>query len=221
VFARDDRPALTRALRLYVLTDRGLSQGRSEAEVVSAALAGGATAIQLRWKSGPLREALAAGQAVRELCRAAGALFVVNDRVDLALALDADGVHLGEHDLPVPEARRLVGERMLIGYSPPTLVEAVQAARLGADYLGIGPVFATSTKADAGEPVGLKRVHDIAGSVRIPFVGIGGITLDNAASVVEAGADGIAVISAVVGAPDIEAATRALRDVVDGALERR
>lgn len=215
------RAGLGNALRLYVLTDRRLAGGRAEAEVVRAALAGGATAIQLRWKTGPLREALAAGREVRELCHAAGVLFVVNDRIDLALALEADAVHIGEHDLPLPEARALVGERMLIGYSPPTLVEAIQAQRLGADYLGIGPVFSTRTKADAGEPVGLKRIHDVAESVTLPFVGIGGIDADNAASVIEAGADGVAVISAVVAAPDIEAAARRLRHTVDAALDLR
>ncbi|HET7034520.1 MAG TPA: thiamine phosphate synthase [Thermomicrobiaceae bacterium] len=215
------RATLSNALRLYVLTDRQLAGGRSEAEVVRAALAGGATAIQLRWKTGPLREALTVGRELRELCRAAGVLFVVNDRIDLALALEADGVHIGEHDLPLPETRALVGERMLVGYSPPTLVEAIQAARLGADYLGIGPVFSTRTKVDAGEPVGLKRIREVAETVTLPLVGIGGIDAENAASVIEAGADGVAVISAVVAAPDIAAAAGHLRRVVDSALDLR
>ena len=221
--ARADWPPerLRRALRLYVLTDRGLSRGRSEVEIVQAALAGGATAIQLRWKVGPLAEAVRAGRALRELCREAGALFVVNDRVDLALALEADGVHLGVEDLPLAEARRLAGNRLVIGFSPSTLEEALAAERAGADYLGVGPVYGTATKADAGPAVGLEHVRRIAQAVSIPVVGIGGITADNARPVIEAGAAGVAVISAVVAADDPRAAAAALRAAVDQALAGR
>mgnify|MGYP000574969260 FL=1 len=221
--ARADWPPerLRRALRLYVLTDRGLSRGRSEVEIVQAALAGGATAIQLRWKVGPLAEAVRAGRALRELCREAGALFVVNDRVDLALALEADGVHLGVEDLPLAEARRLAGNRLVIGFSPSTLEEALAAERAGADYLGVGPVYGTATKADAGPAVGLEHVRRIAQAVSIPVVGIGGITADNARPVIQAGAAGVAVISAVVAAEDPRAAAAALRAAVDEALAGR
>ncbi len=221
--ARADWPPerLRRALRLYVLTDRGLSRGRSEVEIVQAALAGGATAIQLRWKAGPLAEAVRAGRALRELCREAGALFVVNDRVDLALALEADGVHLGVEDLPLVEARRLAGDRLVIGFSPSTLEEALAAERAGADYLGVGPVYGTATKADAGPAVGIEHVRQIAVAVSIPVVGIGGITAGNARPVIEAGAAGVAVISAVVAADDPRAAAAALRSAVDEALAGR
>lgn len=221
--ARADWPIdrLRQALRVYVLTDRGLSRGRSEAEIVRAALAGGATAIQLRWKTGPLREAVRAGRELQALCRQAGALFVVNDRVDLALALDADGVHLGVDDLPVEEARRLAGDRLVIGFSPSTLEEALDAERAGADYLGVGPVYGTATKADAGPAVGTGHVRAIARAVSIPIVGIGGITAANARAVIEAGAAGVAVISAVVAADDPRAAAAALRAVVDEALAGR
>ena len=204
-----------------MLTDPVLSRGRRDTEVVAAAIAGGATAIQLRWKTGKISDALAVGRELRRLCADAGVLFIVNDRVDLALALGADGIHVGEHDLPVAETRALVGPEMILGYSPPTLVEAIQAERQGADYLGIGPIFATSTKPDAGEPVGLKRIHDVARSVTLPLVGIGGITLATGESVVEAGADGIAVISAVVGAKDVAEAARRLRQAVDAGLAGR
>lgn len=204
-------------LRVYVLTDRGLARGRSEEEVVAAALAGGATAIQLRWKTGPLREALAVGRAIQRLCRAADVPFIVNDRVDLALALDADGVHVGVDDLPVAETRALVGDRMIVGFSPPTLEEAQAAERDGADYLGVGPVYGTTTKADAGAATGLEHVRAMVAAVGIPVVGIGGITAENAAPVVDAGAMGVSVISSVVAADDITAATRALREVVDRA----
>ncbi len=221
--ARADWPPerLHRALRLYVLTDRGLSRGRSEIGIVQAALAGGATAIQLRWKTGPLAEAVRAGRVLRELCWEAGALFVVNDRVDLALALEADGVHLGVEDLPLVEARRLAGDRLVIGFSPSTLEEALAAERAGADYLGVGPVYGTATKADAGPAVGIEHVRQIAHAVSIPVVGIGGITAGNARPVIEAGAAGVAVISAVVAADDPRAAAAALRAAVDEVLASR
>jgi thiamine-phosphate pyrophosphorylase len=209
---RGDR--LREALRVYVLTDRGLSKGRSEQEVVRAAIAGGATAIQLRWKIGSLREAIEVGRDLRQMCRDSGVMFVVNDRVDLAMMLEADAVHLGDEDLPVPEARGIVGDGMVIGYSPSTLVDALQGERLGADYLGVGPVYGTSTKSDAGEAVGTRRITAVCRSVSIPVVGIGGINAENARPVIDAGAVGVAVISSVVGAADIREATRRLSRAV-------
>lgn len=214
-------PNLSAALRLYVLTDRALARGRDERELVSAAIGGGATAIQLRWKSGPLAEAVQLGCELRALCGDAGVLFVVNDRVDLALALEADGVHVGVDDLPVRETRALVGDRMIVGYSPPTLEAALAAQRDGADYLGVGPVYGTSTKRDAGAAVGVGHLRQIAGAVDLPVVGIGGITAANAGPVVEAGAVGVAVVSAVVATEDVRAAAGALRRAVDEALGRR
>ena len=208
---------LGRALRVYVLTDRVLARGRSETDIARAALDGGATAIQLRWKQGSLAEAIAVGRAVRTVCRQHGALFIVNDRVDLALAVNADGVHLGEDDLPVAEARRLTGPDLVIGYSPSSVADADRAARDGADYLGVGPVFGTRTKPDAGEAIGLDGLRRMVAAVSIPVVGIGGITGANAAAVIGAGACGVAVISAVVGADDVAAAARELRVAVDHA----
>ncbi len=212
---RGDR--LTAALGVYVLTDRGLSRGRSEQDVVRAAIAGGATAVQLRWKQGSLHDAVAVGRELRAMCRDAGIMFVVNDRVDLALALEADAVHLGDEDLPLTEARAIVGGRLVIGYSPATLVDALQAARLGADYLGVGPVYGTSTKADAGKAVGVRRIEEVCRSVTIPVVGIGGINAHNAAPVIRAGASGVAVISSVVAADDIREATANLVRAVESA----
>lgn len=212
---------LADALRVYVLTDRALARGRDDTEIVAAAIAGGATAVQLRWKTGPLREAVRIGREIRLLCREAGVLFVVNDRVDLALVLEADGVHVGVDDLPVANARALVGDRMIVGYSPPTLDDALRAQAEGADYLGVGPVYATSTKADAGDAVGLDHVAAIARAVEIPIVGIGGIDAGNAGPVVRAGAVGVAVVSAVVAAEDPRSATAALREVVDRQRESR
>jgi thiamine-phosphate diphosphorylase len=210
--------ALARALRLYVLTDRGLAGDTSDVDVVRSAIAGGATAVQLRWKTGPRDDALNVGREIAALCREQGVLFVVNDHFDLALALGADGLHLGDQDMPLSDARRAAESRLIVGYSPPTLVEAIQAERLGADYLGIGPIYGTTTKQDAGVAVGLKRIREVVEAVSIPVVGIGGITPENAAPVIAAGAAGVAVISAVVAAPDVEAAARALRTAVDREL---
>ncbi|MFN3337467.1 MAG: thiamine phosphate synthase [Thermomicrobium sp.] len=209
------------ALRLYVITDRALARGRSESEIARQAIAGGATAIQLRWKTGPLSEALRVGRDLGELCSREGVLFVVNDRVDLALALEADGVHVGVTDLPVAETRRLVGDHLVVGFSPETLEQALEAEAAGADYLGVGPVYPTVTKPDAGPAVGLEHLRQIAATVRIPVVGIGGITAENASAVVRAGAVGVAVISAVVGADDVRLAAAQLRRVVDEALVER
>lgn len=214
-------PRLRDALRLYVITDRGLARGRPESEIAREAIAGGATALQLRWKTGPLSEALRVGRELRELCRQSNVLFVVNDRVDLALVLEADGVHLGVNDVPVADARQLVGQDMVIGFSPETLEQAIDAEAAGADYLGVGPVFPTRTKLDAGPAVGLGHLERIARAVRIPVVGIGGITVDNAGAVIRAGAVGVAVISAVVGADDVRAAAARLRQVVDEAAGLR
>lgn len=210
---------LHKALRLYVLTDQALQAGREVESVVAQAIEGGATAIQLRWKSGPLSAALRSGQAIRALCRDTGVLFVVNDRVDLALALRADCVHLGVEDLPISAAREIVGDRMIIGYSPETVDDAVVAERSGADYLGVGPIFGTMTKEDAGKAVGTGHLAAIVRAVSIPVVGIGGITAGNASAVIAAGAVGVAVISAVIGASDVQAAARELRTQVDSAIE--
>lgn len=209
------------ALRLYVLTDQAMEAGRGVPSLVAEAIKGGATAIQLRWKSGPLSEAMRIGQALRALCRDSGVLFIVNDRVDLALALGADGVHLGVDDLPVSAARKIAGDRMIIGYSPETIDDAIVAERSGADYLGVGPIFTTTTKADAGIAVGTGHLTAIVQSVSIPVVGIGGITAVNAREVIAAGAAGVAVISAVIGARDVYAAARELRTQVDSAIETR
>ncbi len=172
------------------------------------ALQGGARIIQLRDKEATTRQLVEYAQALRALTREYHALLIINDRLDVALAVEADGVHLGQDDLPVPLARRLAGEEFIIGVSAETVDEAVRAEAEGADYLGVGPMFATATKPDAGTPVGPERLREIKRHVRIPVFGIGGITLANAPQVREAGADGICVISAILTAPDPVEATR-------------
>jgi thiamine-phosphate pyrophosphorylase len=191
---------------LYVITEPAL---RDPIETAQAVLQAGGRLLQLRDKSATTRELVRVGQELRTLTRQYGAHLIVNDRLDVALAIEADGVHLGQDDLPVSLARRIAGERLLIGVSVETVEEARQAEADGADYLGVGPMFATHTKPDAGAPVGPERLRAIKHAVRIPVFGIGGITLQNAPAVLAAGADGICVISAIVGAPDPEAAARA------------
>lgn len=206
--------------RVYVVTDTRHAGGHSHREIALAAIRGGATAVQLRMKEEPAREMVEAAREIGPLCRASGVTFILNDRVDVALAGGADGVHVGQDDLPAGLARALLGERLFLGVSAATEDEAVAAWQDGADYLGVGPIFATGTKADAGEAVGVGRLHAIHRVVPIPLVGIGGITVENAADVVRAGAAGVAVITAVTGAPDMAEATRRLREIVDAALAR-
>ena len=206
--------------RVYVITDSHQARGRSHREIAEAVIRGGATAVQLRMKEEPARVMLAAAREIAPLCRAAGVVFIVNDRVDVALIAGADGVHVGQDDLPARDVRALMGPRALIGVSASTVEEGVAAEREGADYLGVGAIYATGTKPDAGAPVGLDRLREIGRAVRLPLVGIGGITADNAAAVIRAGASGVAVITAVTLAEDMTAAARRLREEVDAAISR-
>lgn len=203
-------------LDTYLVTGAAHSNGRSTVDVVRAALDGGVDVVQLREKGESASDRFRLGRELRELTRAAGVPLVVNDRVDIARAVDADGVHLGDDDLPVSVAREQLGENALVGRSVSTVDGALAAADDGADYLGVGAVFPTDSK-DVREreaEVGLDRVRAIAAATDLPFVGIGGVTVENAASVVKAGADGVAVISAITAAEDPRRATEALGDAV-------
>lgn len=203
---------------VYLVTGESLSAGRSTREVVERAIEGGCGVVQLREKDRTVRERYEMGREIRALCRERGVAFVVNDRVGLAQALDADGVHLGEDDLPVPVARDLLGEDAIIGRSVSTVTAAEAAEGAGADYLGVGTVYRTQSKADIPEDdhgVGPERVAAIAEAVDIPLVGIGGITAENAAEVARAGADGVAVITAITRADDPEGAAAALGEAVE------
>ncbi|MBS3966578.1 MAG: thiamine phosphate synthase [Truepera sp.] len=200
---------------LYVITDRRTAGERPIPLVVEAAIRGGASVVQLREKGATTREMLALGRALLKLTRQAGLPLLVNDRIDVALALDAEGVHVGHDDMPAGLARGLIGPDRILGVSAETVEQAQEAEAAGADYLGVGDIFGTPSKPDAGPPIGLARFAEIIRSVSIPVVGIGGITLENAAAVIGAGAVGVAVISAVVGAADPEAAARRLRQIVE------
>jgi len=202
-------------LTLYVITDAHLSRGRTHTEVVGAAIRGGATVVQYREKEATTCQMVETAQELRTLCREAEVPLIVNDRVDVALAVEADGVHLGVEDMPVAIARRLLGPGRLIGFSPETPEQARVAEAEGADYLGVGPVFGTGTKPDAGPSIGLEGLRRMIAAVSIPVVGIGGIQAHNAAQVIQAGAAGVAVVSAVVSAEDVEAAARHLRTLIE------
>ncbi|MDR5709521.1 MAG: thiamine phosphate synthase [Armatimonadota bacterium] len=207
-------------LRLYVITD-ATRWSRTHEEVAAAALQGGATVLQFREKRATTRALYETARRLQELCRACGVPFIVNDRLDIALAVDADGVHLGSEDLPVAVARRILGPHRIVGASAGSVEEALRAEEEGASYLGVGSVYVTGTKPDAGAPIGPDGLVKIVRAVRIPVVGIGGITLDRVPEVIQAGAAGVAVISAVAAAADMVEATRALRRAVDEALARR
>jgi thiamine-phosphate pyrophosphorylase len=175
------------------------------------------TCVQLREKTCATREFIEEALAVKEFLRPRGVPLIINDRLDVALAVGADGVHLGQKDMPLAAARAIVTDTMLIGISAESLADAVAAQQGGADYLGVSPIFATPTKTDAAAPLGLVGLQAIRRAVDIPLVGIGGLNRQNAAAVVRCGADGVAVVSAIVAAEDPEQAARELLQVIRSA----
>lgn len=202
---------------LYLVTDRSLSQGRATVEIVRAAIAGGVTCVQLREKHCPTREFLHEARRLKKLLAGTSIPLIINDRIDVALAMGADGVHLGQNDMPIREARRLVGEAMLIGISTESVDDALRAEAEGADYLGLSPVFATPTKTDTAAPLGLEGVRRIRAAVSLPLVAIGGIDQNNAPEIIRAGADGVAVISAIVAAACPQRAAATLKQRIQSA----
>lgn len=198
-------------LLLHLVTDRSLSQGRSLVEVVQQAVAGGVTCVQLREKSCSTREFLDEALALKALLQPLGLPLIINDRVDIALAVGADGVHLGQTDMPISHARRLLGPDCLIGISAESVEDAVKAEQQGADYIGISPVFSTPTKTDTAPALGLDGVRRIRELVRITLVGIGGINLSNARQVLASGADGVAIVSAIMAAESPRLAAEVIR----------
>lgn len=201
---------LAERLRLIVILDTDAVGDRDLMEIARAGLRGGVPAFQLRAKTRSARDMLELARTLVPELNAAGALFFVNDRMDVALSAGADGVHLGNDDLPLGAARIIAPPGFLVGRSVDNVDEARAAERDGADYVGAGPVYRTRSKADAGEIIHPDGIAAIASAVHIPVVGIGGIEIASARAVVEAGAAGVAVIGAVLGSVDPEAATRAL-----------
>jgi len=196
--------------KLHILTDTVLQSRFSHMEITRLAIAGGADTIQYRQKSGSTREMIEIARNMKRLCSEAGVTFIVNDRLDVAIAAEADGVHLGQDDFPIPMARGLLGEGRIIGGSAATLDEARKCLSEGAGYVGFGPVYPTSSKDDAGPVSGIDILKQVVEVIPLPIIAIGGVSAENIPDVMRAGAHGIAVISAVCCQDDPEEATRAL-----------
>ena len=196
--------------KLHVLTDTILQSRFSHAELTRLAIAGGADTIQYRQKNGSTREMIEIAQNMKRMCTEAGVTFIANDRLDVAIAAEADGVHLGQDDFPVPLARELLGEGRIIGGSAATIEEARKCLSEGADYVGFGPVFPTTSKDDAGPVSGIDILKQVVETIPLPIIAIGGIGAENIPYVMRTGAHGIAVISAVCCQDDPEQATRSL-----------
>ncbi len=202
---------------LYLVTDRGLARGRTTFEIVTAAVNGGASAVQLREKNCTTREFIEQALSIKSFLQARRVPLIINDRLDVAQAVEADGVHLGQTDMPLERAKKILGDAMIIGISAECLQDALAAEKGGADYLGVSPIYATPTKTDTAPALGLEGLREIRQAVQLPLVGIGGLNRDNSADVIRNGADGVAVVSAIVAAEDPEAAARALKQVIEEA----
>ncbi len=206
---------------VYLVTDPALSNGRSELEIVRAAAAGGVRLFQYRDKRTGKKLYLEKARALATLCRELGVDLILNDHVDVAACVDCAGIHLGQDDLPTSETRRLLGPHKAIGRSTHDPEQARTAIAEGADYINIGPVFATATKDTPVRPVGLEMVRTVAALSTVPVTTMGGIGLANAAEVIAAGADRIAVVTAITQAPDVEQAARDLVRRVESAKASR
>lgn len=202
---------------LYLVTDRSLARSGSLEDIVAEALRGGVTMVQLREKSLATRAFLREARSLKELTDSFGVPLIINDRLDIALACGASGVHLGQDDMPCVVARRIAGRKMIIGVSVSTIEEALEAVAQEADYLGISPLFSTPTKTDTPIPIGIQGLMHIRKATHIPLVAIGGINAANAAEVIRAGADGIAVVSAIMASSAPRLAAKELRSTVEEA----
>ena len=201
---------------LYVVLDRTAARGRELDSLLAAVIDGGCRMVQLREKEWPSGRLLPLARRLRDRCRSAGVTFIINDRVDVAVAVEADGVHVGQDDLPARLARSLLRPAMVLGVSTHDIEQARAARDDGADYVAVGSMFPTATKPDF-QLVGPALIRKLRGEIRVPLIGIGGITHDNVADVVRAGADGVAVISAVCAAPDPGVATRRFLELIENA----
>lgn len=198
----------------YFITDSQLSRAGNLNDVKSA-LSARVCAVQYREKNLSTRKMYQEARKIKKICQRK-TLFIINDRVDLALAVDADGVHLGQDDLPYSVARKILGKKKIIGVTVHNLEEALEAEKIGADYLGLSPIFATATKKDAGPPAGIKLIKKIKKSVSLPIIAIGGLTLKNAPDVVKSGADCVCAVSAVVTKKDVASRIKKFQDLFKG-----
>jgi thiamine-phosphate pyrophosphorylase len=204
--------------RLYVLTDYHFQQRFSHADLADLAIRGGADMIQFRQKHGDIRHQLHEAYDTAEVCGDAGVPLIIDDRIDVLMAVQADGVHLGQTDFPIADARRVLGPDVLIGATASTRAEAEAACADGADYLGFGPVFATRSKANPVSTRGLGRLAEVCRAVPIPVIAIAGVTPERIPPVFDAGAHGVAIMSFITTAPDPLDATRQCREVIDRTL---
>lgn len=205
-------------LLLYAVTDRAWLGGRTLAEQVSDAIDGGVTIVQLREKSMPRDELVAEAREIRALCHSRGIPFIINDDAELARLVGADGVHVGLDDLDIAAAREIIGDKGIIGASAHSVEEARAAERAGADYLGVGAVFGSSTKTNA-RPLALETLRDITAAVSIPVVAIGGVTRANLPRLADSGIAGAALVSAIFAAADIRGECQALRKILEGIVK--
>ncbi|MDU1904180.1 MAG: thiamine phosphate synthase [Dysgonomonas sp.] len=202
-------------LSLYLVTDRSLSLNRPLEYIVEEAVKGGVTIVQLREKNASTREFYELALNLKKLLRPYKVPLIINDRLDIALACDADGLHIGQSDMPYEVARKILGRNKIIGLSVENVEDAIEANKLDIDYIGISPVFSTSTKTDTALALGLQGVRDITNISKHPSVGIGGLNLSNAKDIINAGADGISVVSAIMSAHDPKEAATELRNEIE------
>ncbi len=202
---------------LYLVTDRGLAKGRSTLDIVRSAVQGGVTCVQVREKECSTLDFIEQAQSIKDYLQSKRVPLIINDRVDVALAVEADGVHLGQTDMPLDMAKKIIGDAMIIGISAESLEDAIAAERGGADYIGVSPIYATPTKTDTAPPLGLSGLQAIRRKVSLPLVGIGGLNRNNAAAVIRHGGDGVAVVSAIVAADDPTQAAGDLKQIIDEA----
>lgn len=201
-------------LSLYLVTDRALSLGRDLEWIVEEAVKGGVTMVQLREKDCSTLEFVELAIRLKQRLAPYGVPLMINDRLDVALAADADGLHIGQNDMPYEMARRLLGNKKIIGLSVENGVQVEEANRLEVDYIGISPVFGTATKTDTARPFGLEGIRQVMGLTRHPAVAIGGINCINATAVMQAGANGVAVVSAICSANNPREAAQELKNKI-------
>lgn len=204
-------------LSLYLVTDQNLSKGRSQEYIVSEAVKGGVTVVQLREKEILSRDFYEVAKSLMSLLKPLNIPLIINDRLDIALAVDADGLHIGQSDLPYDIARKLLGKDKIIGLSVETIEQAREANKLDVDYIGLSPVFSTNTKLDINTPLELSGVKEIASFTKHKTVAIGGINTTNVERIIASGADGVAIVSAIVSHDNPKEAAMELKAIIDGA----
>lgn len=207
---------------LYLVTDRKLAKGRVLLDIIKSAVEGGVTIVQLREKECSTKEFLQEAKGIKAFLSSQKVPFIINDRIDIALAVDADGVHIGQDDMPPDLARKLLGNEKIIGISVSNIEELNLSLQNNIDYLALSPIFSTQTKIDTSLPIGLEGIPAFRKLTKLPLIGIGGINVGNAKEIVRIGCDGIAVVSAIISSDNPEDASRKLLNkIIDGKKERK